>query len=139
MDILLLQDLVTASSSVQTGLATQPASGWLDISAYEDVVLHIDLKDSTSVGVAQTLAVMNFQTAPAPEDASFVTMFNQVGSLNGAGVVLPVGVTSVQPLLIAYATVPPAKYVRWQLAALAELGVTTATFRILVTAFSLAC
>jgi hypothetical protein len=142
MDSLLLQDYVTVSSSILGGVATQPAASWLDISSYEDIVLHIDLRSTTVNGSPASSVIFNFQTAPAREEASFINMLNEVNAVglsSGVGVQVTVGTLRRLPILAAYCPVPPAKYLRWQLFPSDEVTFTTATFRIWVTAYQIGC
>jgi hypothetical protein len=144
VDSLLLQDYVTISGYTfldENVVITQGASGWLDISRYEDVVLFVDMKSAAVNAVATTAIQMAFQTAPAPEEASFVTMFNQAQSSFSLGVTVPLGI-SVWPFLAVCTNVPPANLLRWQIGAQGnnELNqLVNVTFRIWVSAYSLTC
>jgi hypothetical protein len=86
-----------------------------------DAVFYLDVKQPGS-GIT-----INYQTAPRREDSSFVTMLG-----------VPIAsttTTNVGPVLGAYAPVPLAKYVRWQLAFTAASSVT---FRLWMATYSFA-
>jgi hypothetical protein len=85
-----------------------------------DAVFYLDVKQPGS-GIT-----INYQTGPRREDSSFVTMF--------AVPIASTTTTRADAVLGAYAQVPMAKYVRWQ------LGFTSAssvTFRLWMATYSL--
>ncbi len=128
MDTLLLQDWVTVTGYTDVNgngtLLTQGADCWLDTGDYEDLVVFLQTTEVTgSVGI-------NIQTAPSRQEASFVTMIGGNISASYAA--------QVVPLLLSYANVPTARFVRWQLANLGGNGVVWGmTFRLLLAAYSL--
>jgi hypothetical protein len=138
MDSLLLQDFVTVSGLASSpGITlTQGSGSWLDLSAYEDVVFFVDVKNC-SINLNPTELLICLQTAPAMEDASFLTMYNEV---TFAGVLAAFGVTPI-PLVAVASPIPLANYVRWQipLAQYDTSGPFTATFRIWVSAYAIGC
>lgn len=117
METLLLQDWITLSTSVD--LLTQSASSWLDVNAYEDIVLFLEVKEQSGFS-----PVISYQTAPVRENAAFVTLTRMAFSVG----------TTVTPILAAYASLPVSRFLRWQIA---SDGQCDATFRIWVAAYSL--
>jgi hypothetical protein len=123
VDGLLLQDWVTIQGSANMTV-TQGEQGWLDVSAYDDVVFSLDVKNALISGGATTL---NYETAPVPHDAAFVGMV--------PGLTPPaVGVT-VTPALGLYANVPLAQYLRWRFTSTSTSF--SVTFRLWIAAYSL--
>jgi hypothetical protein len=105
LDSLLLQDWVSVadnSSSGSLGIA-QGAPGYIDISEYQDLVFYLHVASPISSGPLPQIA---YQTAPDADEASFLTMLNVPTSFVGGGVI-------VNTIVGKYATIPPAKYVRW--------------------------
>jgi hypothetical protein len=105
MDSLLLQDWVTIANSVQatgaTPTLTQGATGYLDVSEFQDLVFYFDAKEVTNP------TKILYQTSPTAEDSDFLTMLT---------IAPPAGIGAVQQtntVLGKYSLVPPAKYVRW--------------------------
>jgi hypothetical protein len=101
MDTFCLQDWTTISCAFEVFTVTQSASGWLDLGGYEDLVFFLDVRQ------ADTGIRLNYQTAPAAEEASFSTMLSIPPDVT-------VGVRS-NTVLGAYSPVPVSRYVRWQL------------------------
>jgi hypothetical protein len=114
---LLLQDWLTVQCSVDS--VTQSASSWLDVKEFEDLVFFLDVKQQSGPPT-----VISYQTAPARENAAFVTLLST--SL--------VAGTTATALLATYASVPVARFLRWQLSA---DGAFNTTFRVWVAAHSL--
>jgi hypothetical protein len=121
MDTILLQDWITL---VANGTITQGADSWIDVSDYEDLVIYLEVKL-----FASTLGpgiLMNYQTAPNYLDSDFITI---------ASFAPAVGLRT-DSFLASYATVPIAKYFRWQLTS-NDGGHGTATFRAWAAGYSL--
>jgi hypothetical protein len=123
VDSVLLQDWVTLSlgSSVSPNTITQGADKWLDLTTVTDAVFYLDVKQPGSGSNA-----IAYQTAPRREDASFVTM-----------VTMPIALTTTTqttPVIAAYASVPVARYVRWQVSFAGSL--LSVTFRIWLATYS---
>jgi hypothetical protein len=124
MDGILFQDYVTISGSGSPVTLTQGSDSWLDISPYEDLVFYLDVKNATA-GIAQ----ISYQTSPTREDPSFLNMI--------APLSLAIGLRT-DAALAANCQVPAAAYLRWQV--IGAPGMTyTATFRIILGAYSLEC
>ena len=111
MQTFILQDLTTIRGATSTNV-TQNESGWLDMSAMQDLMIWTETKEVTGT------VTISFQTSPTKDDALFTQMM--------AGIALPLGVTTTKVLLSA-ATIPVARYVRWVLTGPASTW--DATFR----------
>jgi hypothetical protein len=118
LESILLQDWVTLSTSATATTITQGADSWLDVGAFEDLVFYLDVK------LASGSPVINYQTAPVPEEASFTALL--------PGINMATGVTT-NSVLAVFAGVPVARFLRWQLTGTSAY----ATFRIWVSAYSL--
>jgi hypothetical protein len=103
---------------------TQGESGYVDLADYDDLVLYLDVREFTT---GATMS-MSYQTAVSSDDASFVTM---VGPFAISAATTPV----VTRILAAYAAVPLARYVRWQLTT-TVIGTWDVCFRITYAAFA---
>ena len=116
-----LQDWITIRSGTSNGVINQPESGWLDLSDYEDVVFWLDVKE-----ILTGTPTMLYQTSPTADESLFMPL--------AAAVPMSTLSVAVTKALVANATTPLARYVRWQMTG---PGPTPwdATFRILVTAF----
>jgi hypothetical protein len=103
MHTFVLQDFMTIRGTNNT--VTQSESEWLDLTQYEDVFFWIDCKELTG-----TTVTLNIQTSPTKDDTLFTSVYSQLlttaiqnpGSTGGK-------------CLMSSATVPIARYVRWQL------------------------
>lgn len=120
MHAFMLQDWTTIRGSVVT--VTQGEDSWLDLTSYQDLVFWIDCREATGATPAIT-----FQTAPTKDEALFTAI---VSSNNLVGAATPI----VSKALLASATVPIARYLRWQI--IGPSGTWDATFRVLVAANS---
>jgi hypothetical protein len=109
-----LQDWTTIRGAVAT--VTQTEVGWLDLTPFQDVVFWVDVRESTNT------PSLWLQTAPSKDEALFTAI---VAAQPMATAV------SVLSALMASATVPLGRFVRWQIAG---TGTWDATFRIYVTA-----
>lgn len=118
-----MQDWVTLAfaGALTPGTLTQGADRWLEVKTSADAVFYLDVKQPGS-GIT-----VNYQTAPRREDASFVTMASVL--------IATTTTTAFNTVLGAYAAVPMAKYVRWQLAFTAA---SSLTFRLWMATYSFA-
>lgn len=115
-----LCDWMTVRGSNNT--VTQSESEWLDLTQYEDVTFWIDCKEFTG-----TTVTLNIQTSPTKDESFFTNIYSQALAV---GVVNP-GSTGGK-CLMASASVPVARYVRWQLTSTS--APFDATFRIFISA-----
>jgi hypothetical protein len=120
MQPFILQDWTTIRSSTTTVI--QGESGWLDLAPFQDVVFWVDLREQSGSSAPSLL----LQTSPVKDDAIFQAMVTIV--LNA--------VSNPYPVRLASATIPLARYVRWQLSG--PSGTWDATFRVLAAANTLA-
>ena len=110
---------MTLSAGSGITLITQGADRWLEVKTAADAVFYLDVK------LPNANITISYQTAPRREDSSFVTML---------GVPLTATTTTnVGSVLAAYASVPLAKYVRWQLGFAAA---SSLTFRLWMATYS---
>lgn len=110
-----LQELVCVRGGTGQSSITQDEPGWLDLADYHDVVIWANF---TSFSGAPSLLI---QTSPTKDEFFFQTIATITPALG----------TSVSQVLLWSATIPLARYVRWQLT-----GTPTydATFRVAVAA-----
>jgi len=122
MHAYILQDWTTIRGSSAVLTMTQEEPGWLDLSPYQDVVFWLDVKE------ALNSPTITFQTSPSKDDYLFAAVAaGQV--MPAAGATAPVVVSA----LMYTASVPLARYLRWQIT---SSGAWDATFRVLVAANS---
>ena len=100
----------------------QGADAWLDVLPYEDLVFYLDVKEVTNT------VTMNYETAPIPQESSFLPMVPPFALTPGL---------RVDPVLAAYAAIPRAQFVRWRLTNAGGSGSWDVTFRIWLAAYSL--
>jgi hypothetical protein len=122
MHAYVLQDWTTIQAASGVATMTQEEDGWLDLTPYQDVVFWIDAKSSTST------PTITFQTSPSKDEIMFQPLVSGV-AIPTAGLSPP----QVVSAFMATASVPLARYVRWQLTGSGAWG---ATFRVLVSANS---
>lgn len=83
---------------------------WLDVSAYQDLVAWLDVRELTTPG---TTLFCDFQTAPVKDEAYFASLVN-----NGGGVNLT-SVASATPTVVRMtrnsAYTPLSRWLRWRL------------------------
>lgn len=120
-----MQDWVTLGAATGITSITQGADRWLEVKTTADAVFYLDVKQPGNTGTTSNVTI-NYQTAPRREDSSFVTML--------AVPLTSTTTTNVGAVLAAYAQVPMARYVRWQLAFSAAASVT---FRLWMATYSL--
>jgi len=118
----ILQDWTTIRGAVST--ITQNETEWLDLAPFQDAVFWIDVREASAAAGSPTLYL---QTSPTLDDAFFQSMTATGTAMVGSGTPTVVSVFMIS------ATVPLARFVRWQIA-----GSPTwdATFRIAVAANS---
>jgi hypothetical protein len=103
---------------------TQGESQWLDLRGFEDVVAWLQCNEVTKGGASNvTLA---YQTAPTKDELLFTTS----GSVNLAAGSTPV----ITTVLMSSASVPLARWLRWQLTASGSTSTFDATFRLWIAA-----
>ena len=115
-----LTDWITVRGSNNT--VTQSESEWLDLTQYEDLTFWIDVKEVTGT------VTLNVQTSPTKDESFFTTISNNttlaVGTLTPS--------SGQGKCLMASASVPVARYVRWSITSASTPF--DATFRIFVSA-----
>ncbi|HTC70882.1 MAG TPA: hypothetical protein VK662_15030 [Acidothermaceae bacterium] len=99
---------------------TQAESDYLDLSPFQDVAFWIDVRE-----VSGTTVTLTIQTGPSLDDALFTAMVAGT-ALSAASVPI------VQTAIMTAASVPLARWVRWQLTGSGSPWDTT--FRILAAA-----
>ena len=122
MHTFVLQDYITIRG-VSGGTVTQNESGWLDLSAYQDLVFFTDVRE-----VSGGTVTLNFQTSPTKDEALFT---NVTGGVGIAAATIRAGTDKA---LLGSATVPVARFLRWTLNGPAAAW--DMTFRIYVAANS---
>jgi hypothetical protein len=115
---MLVQDWVTLQLTAD---AAQGADKYLDVSAYEDLVFFLEVKQILSVQLT-----MEYQTAPNRLSSDFVTMVSFT----------PVTGVRTDAVLASYAAVPIARYVRWYFST-GDGGNGNITFRLWAAGYSL--
>jgi hypothetical protein len=107
MYALCLQDWTTLRGATSVATFTQPEPGWLDLTAYQDVVTWLEIKEFTPT--ATNIPTVAYQTSPTKDEALFFNM--------APPVVAALGVTTTVMLKDAMpAGFPPCgKWFRWQL------------------------
>lgn len=122
MHTFVLTDWITVRGNNNT--INQSESEWLDLTQYEDLTFWIDVKEVT--GAAVTL---NIQTSPTKDESLFASISSN--ATLAAGIINP-GTGAVGKCLMSTATIPVARYVRWQLTS--ANNPFDATFRIFISA-----
>jgi hypothetical protein len=113
----LMQDWLLLESTSAVAI-TQPENGWLDLSDYQDVTFFLLVNQTTAT------TTISYQTSPDKTDAIFQNMVPAVTLTSGTSPI-------VTQVLMLSATVPLARYVRWQITGPNNWS---ASFRIVVTA-----
>jgi hypothetical protein len=101
----------------------QSEATWLDLRGFEDIVAWLDCKEVTVGGGAPTLT---YQTAPTKDDVLFTGLTTAV--------TLSSGLVKITKMTMAGATVPLARWLRWQLASGGATGTWDVTFRLWIAA-----
>lgn len=120
MHAFILQDWITIRGSVTT--VTQGEDGWLDLTAYQDLVFWVDCREVTG-----TTPAITFQTSPTKDESLFTAIVSSTSFSASAS-------PTVVKALLASATTPIARYLRWQIGG--PSGTWDATFRVFVAANS---
>jgi hypothetical protein len=116
-----LQDWILVKGTTTTVLqVTQAEHGWLDLEEYQDVVFWLMVNE-----VAGTTCAISYQTSPTADE----TLFSTMATVTLTAATAPV----VTQVLMLAASVPLARYVRWQLNG---TGSWEASFRVMVAANS---
>jgi len=124
MHAFILQDWITIRGASTVPTVTQGEDSWLDLTAYQDLVFWVDVREVT--GTTVTIA---FQTSPTKDETLFTAM---VAATTITASSSPVVVKAT--LAGASTNVPVARYVRWQLVGPSALW--DASFRVMVAANS---
>ncbi len=120
MHTFVLTDFITVRGSGNT--ITQSESEWLDLTQYEDVTFWIDVKEVTGT------VTMNIQTSPTKDETFFANVYTNAAL--AAGVINPASTGG--KCLMSSASVPIARYIRWQVTSAS--APFDATFRIFISA-----
>jgi hypothetical protein len=104
---------------------TQEDIHYLDLEPFQDVVFYVECREATTSSSAPVLAL---QTAPTKDES----MFSQIGAT--VSLTASTAPTTVS-VLLATASLPLARYVRWKITGPASGG-WDASFRVIVTANS---
>jgi hypothetical protein len=125
MYALCLQDWTTIRGASTVATLTQPETDWLDLTAYQDVITWLEIKELTPT--ATNIPTVAYQTSPTKDDSLFFNMT--------APVVAAIGVTTTVMLKDAMpAGYPPcAKWFRWRIAVSGSVA-WDLTFRIWIAA-----
>src|SRR5262245_8356199 len=123
-----LQDYTTVRGNAVVTAITQPASGWLDLSAFQDIVAFLDAREVTPLGTGGTAVSVAFQTSPTQDEGLFASLTSSAVSVSAPGV-------TVTQMLKDTTTVPLSRWLRWQLAPVGgSTGSWDITFRIWIAA-----
>ncbi len=114
MNSFVLQDWTTIRCNSTLTSFTQGAAGWLDVGAYQDVVLSLDVRSVTDGGPNAPIVPLTFQTSPLQEDYLFVPM---VAAIDLATIVGQVRVTPIvlSQVAIGSGEVPIGRWLRWKI------------------------
>ena len=121
-----LQDWITIGGAT-SGQIIQSEQDWLDMSPFQDLVLWLDVREASTTSLAQ----ISFETAPAKDEALFVSM--GAAPITLVATSAPLYAPLIAQLLMGSAAVPIAQHLRWKVKG-TGLGLWDATFRILVAA-----
>src|SRR6266478_5555164 len=122
MHTFILQDYTTIRGTSSTTVI-QNESGWLDLSAYEDLVVWTDVRETT--GGTITLDLM---TSPTKDESLFTNMIASITLASGAATIRQ------DKILMSAASVPVARFMRWRL--VPPAAAWDLTFRIYIAANS---
>ena len=115
MQCFVFQDWLTLRGSTSAAASvTQTESAWLDLSAYQDVVAWLDVREVTPPTSGGTL-YLDLQSGPAKDEAYFTSLVNQPGtSTTGIALAANTGSPTTQRLLHdAGAYTPLSRWMRW--------------------------
>jgi hypothetical protein len=122
MHSFILEDWLTISGAGGDSVY-QEESHWLDLEPFQDVIFYLECREAKTAG-----ATIVFQTAPTKQDSLFQSLVTQTINLTASST------PQVIPALLLSASIPLARFVRWQ--AVGPAGAWDATFRVLVAANS---
>jgi hypothetical protein len=134
-----LQDWVTIKGAITTTGVIQPASDYLDLEAFEDAVVWVDVREVTTGGASSTLLLI--QSAPIKEEPFFAPT-----NVPAPFAVLASPGVTVIPIVLNNSMVtsafqqqpsPITRWLRWNLVQLGASSAWSVTFRVLVAAHSL--
>jgi hypothetical protein len=123
MHTFILQDWITVRGSNNT--VTQSESEWLDLTQYEDVMFWIDVREVTGT------VTLNIQTSPTKDETFFTASTAAIYTSTITASASPI-TPSTTKVLMASASVPVARYLRWSLTS--ATAPFDATFRIITSA-----
>jgi hypothetical protein len=104
MYALCLQDWTTLRGASTVATLTQPESDWLDLTAYQDVIAWLEIKELTP-----NIPTIAYQTAPSKDDSLFFNMASPI--VAATGVTTTIMLKDAMP-----AGCPPCgKWFRWQI------------------------
>jgi hypothetical protein len=110
---------------------TQADAMWFDMSAFQDVVAWLDVKEVNAGGGTAAIQLA-YQTAPIKDESLFVAVTTAISPL-------ATGLT-VTRMLKNFTTNPPTRWLRWQLTVTGTpTSAWDATFRIIASANSPPC
>jgi hypothetical protein len=108
---------------------TQSESQWLDLQGFEDIVTWLEVKNVTLPGGA-THVTLQYQTGTTKDEPLFASLLATAINLDTV-----VGAVTVSKFLMSSATIPLARWLRWQLAVTgAPSAAWDATFRLWIAA-----
>jgi hypothetical protein len=124
-----LSNWTTMRGSSSVTSITQSESQWLDLTGFEDIVLWLDCKNAT-LPTGATHVTLQYQTSTTKDESLFANVL-------GAAINLDViaGTVQVSKVLSSAASIPLARWLRWQLAVTgAPTAAWDATLRVWVAA-----
>jgi hypothetical protein len=117
-----LQDWVLIKGGTGVSQVNQPEHEWLDLEHYQDVTFWLSVNE-----VSSNSCSISYQTSPTKDDAVFTNMATAVTLTTTTASTTPI----ITQVLMLSATVPLARFVRWQINGTAPWE---ASFRVLVAA-----
>lgn len=126
----LMQDWTTLRLNFGQNTLVQTEANWLDLAAYQDAVVWLDLREA-SLATGHTSLQFAYETAPTRDDG----IFRAAASSPTFTATLPATLPDVQKIVMANA-IPLARFLRWKLiaAGTGSAGVSDVTFRLTVAA-----
>jgi hypothetical protein len=136
MNCFLMQDWLTlrgATTSIKS--ITQSEAGWLDMGAYQDIVVWLDVREITGPTGGTTGLYIDMQTAPVRDEAYFLSMYSSSAPFGFQMVINTTG-PSVGKLTRDSALVPLSRWLRWQITTggTTPTGIWDVTFRLFIAA-----